>query len=151
MEHTSKTGEHYITNNRQEYLKLFRYALGGGFVVAFLCIFKARIATFGLPPFGEALLYSLNYSIGFMLIHIFHFTLATKQPAMTASTIAEMLGSWKEEKPNSKNRDKGLARTVPTIIRLVRSQFISLVGNVSMVLPVAYLLAWGYFWLSMSK
>ncbi|GAB4132747.1 MAG: site-specific recombinase [Raineya sp.] len=145
MEHTSKTGEHYITNNKQEYLKLFKYALGGGFIVAFLCIFKARIATLGLPPFGEALFYSLNYSIGFMLIHIFHFTLATKQPAMTASTIAEMLGSWKEEKPGSKNRDKGLMQTVPTIIRLVRSQFISLVGNVLMVLPVAYLLTWGYF------
>jgi site-specific recombinase len=147
MEHTSKTGEHYITNNKKEYLKLFKYALGGGMIVAFLCIFKALISKMGLPPFGEAFLYSLNYSAGFMLIHIFHFTLATKQPAMTASTIAEMLGSWKEEKPNSKNRDRTLKETVPVLIRLIRSQFISLVGNVAMVLPVAYLLTWGYFWL----
>lgn len=145
MEHTSKTGEHYITNNRKEYLQLFKYALGGGLVVAFLCVFKARIFTFNLPPFGEALFYSLNYSIGFMLIHIFHFTLATKQPAMTASTIAEILGSWKEEKPNSENRDKALRETVPVLIRLIRSQFISLVGNVLTVIPMAYLLTWAYF------
>ena len=147
MEHTSKTGEHYITSNKKEYFKLFRYALGGGFIVAFLCILKARISTFGLPPFGEAVFYSLNYSIGFMLIHIFHFTLATKQPAMTASTIAEVLGSWKDEKPNSKYRDKTLRETVPILIRLGRSQFVSLVGNVLMVIPMAYLLTWGYFWL----
>ena len=145
MEHTSKTGEHYITSNKQEYLKLFKAALGGGFIVAFLCIFKAKISTMQLSDFGYALFYSLNYSIGFMLIHIFHFTLATKQPAMTASTIAEMLGNWKDEKPNSKNRDKSLKETAPVLIRLIRSQFISLVGNVLMVLPIAYLLTWGYF------
>lgn len=145
MEHTSKTGEHYITSNKKEYINLFKAALGGGFIVAFLCIFKAKISTLQLSDFGYALFYSLNYSIGFMLIHIFHFTLATKQPAMTASTIAEMLGSWKDEKPNSKQRDKALKATTPVIVRLIRSQFISLVGNVLMVIPVAYLLTWGYF------
>jgi site-specific recombinase len=31
---------------------------------------------------------SLNYGLGFVLIHILHFTVATKQPAMTAARLA---------------------------------------------------------------
>lgn len=144
VEHTSKTGEHYITSNKKEYWKLFGYALGGGFIVAFLCIFKARISIQHFAPFWEAFFFGLNYSLGFIMIHILHFTLATKQPAMTASTIAETLGTWEEETPNSKRRDKKLQEVAPIIARLVRSQFISLVGNVLMVFPVAYGLTWLY-------
>lgn len=144
VEHTSKTGEHYITSNRKEYVKLFLYALGGGFIVAFLCIFKARIGNQHFAPFWEAFLFAMNYSLGFILIHILHFTLATKQPAMTASTIAQTLGSWQEENPHHRSRDKKLQEVAPLIARLVRSQFISLVGNVVMVFPVAYGLTLGY-------
>jgi site-specific recombinase len=144
VEHTSKTGEHYITSNRKEYIKLFLYALGGGFIVAFLCIFKARIGNQHFAPFWEAFSFAMNYSLGFILIHILHFTLATKQPAMTASTIAQTLGSWQEENPHHRSRDKKLQEVAPLIARLVRSQFISLVGNVVMVFPVAYGLTLGY-------
>ncbi|MCU0437408.1 MAG: site-specific recombinase [Raineya sp.] len=144
VEHTSKTGEHYITSNKKEYWKLFRYALGGGFIVAFLCIFKARISIQHFPPFWEAFFFGLNYSLGFIMIHILHFTLATKQPAMTASTIAETIGAWEEENPNLHSRDKKIQEVAPIIARLVRSQFISLVGNVMMVFPVAYGLTWLY-------
>jgi len=144
VEQTSKTGEHYITSNTKEYLKLFSYALGGGFIVAFLCIFKARIAHMHLAPFWEAFFFAMNYSLGFILIHILHFTIATKQPAMTASTIAETLGSWEEENPKQHIRDKRLKEVAPLIARLVRSQFISLVGNVLMVFPVTYGLTWLY-------
>ncbi|MDX1904442.1 MAG: hypothetical protein SFU27_09820 [Thermonemataceae bacterium] len=144
-EHTAKTGEHYITNTKKEYFKLFRYALGGGFIVAFLVLFKAQIANMSLSPFGYAFFYSLNYSLGFMLIHILHFTLATKQPAMTASHVAEILGAWKDSKPNSKDRNEKIQETALLITRLIRSQFISLVGNVLMVTPIAFGLLWLYF------
>ncbi|MCB5976870.1 site-specific recombinase [Acinetobacter baumannii] len=30
----------------------------------------------------------MNYSLGFILIHVLHFTVATKQPAMTAAALA---------------------------------------------------------------
>ena len=30
----------------------------------------------------------MNYALGFVLIYLLHFTIATKQPAMTAQTIA---------------------------------------------------------------
>ena len=30
----------------------------------------------------------MNYALGFMLIHVLHFTVATKQPMMTAAALA---------------------------------------------------------------
>ncbi len=153
VEHTAKTGEHYIANNSKEYYDLLKKALGGGFIVAFLCIFKARISLVEgqSPPLIMALLYSLNYSLGFILIHIFHFTLATKQPAMTASTIADILDEWRKFK-NPKSKERVLNEQLPsTLIKMIRSQFISLTGNVLAVIPTAFFLTTGYFWLFESE
>ncbi len=149
VEHTAKTGEHYITNNRKEYFELFRKALGGGVIVAFLVLIKAKLSYIeqDTAPMLMAIFYSLNYSLGFILIHIFHFTLATKQPAMTASTIADILSEWRNLKsPKSKERVL-YGQLLHTLIRMIRSQFISLSGNVLAVIPVAYLLTMGYFWI----
>jgi site-specific recombinase len=131
IENTSKTGEHYIASDRSAYWRLFARALGGGIVVAFLCANKTRLYFQHLPIFWEAFFYSLNYSVGFILIHILGLTLATKQPAMTASTIAANLSN------NGENPD-WLDSTTQLLIRLIRSQFISLVGNAVIAFPVAY-------------
>jgi site-specific recombinase len=131
IENTSKTGEHYISSDRAGYWKLFRRALGGGVIVGLLCCNKTRLYFQHFPIFWEAFFYSMNYSIGFMLIHILGFTIATKQPAMTASTIAASLSN-NGENPN------WLETTTQLLIRLIRSQFISLVGNAAIAFPVAY-------------
>ena len=138
IENTSKTGEHYIASDKTAYWKLFIKALGGGVIVAFLCADKTRLYFQHLPIFWEAFFYSMNYSIGFMIIHLLGFTLATKQPAMTASTIAANLSN-NGENPNWLNT------TTQLLIRLIRSQFISLVGNALIAFPVAYGLDWLYF------
>lgn len=138
IENTSKTGEHYIASDKTAYWKLFGKALGGGAIVAFLCGDKTRLYFQHLPIFWEAFFYSINYSIGFMLIHLLGFTLATKQPAMTASTIAANLSN-KGENPN------WLDKTTQLLIRLIRSQFISLAGNALIAFPVAYGLDKLYF------
>lgn len=138
IENTSKTGEHYIASDKIAYWKLFGKALGGGAIVAFLCGDKTRLYFQHLPIFWEAFFYSINYSIGFMLIHLLGFTLATKQPAMTASTIAANLSN-NGENPN------WLHKTTQLLIRLIRSQFISLVGNALIAFPVAYGLDKLYF------
>ncbi|CAG5004348.1 hypothetical protein DYBT9275_03352 [Dyadobacter sp. CECT 9275] len=138
IENTSKTGEHYIAADRNDYWKLFRKAVGGGIIVAFLCCNKTRLYFQHFPIFWEAFFYSLNYSLGFMLIHILGFTLATKQPAMTASTIAANLSN-NGENPN------WLQKTTLLLIRLIRSQFISLVGNAIIAFPVAFGFGWLYF------
>jgi site-specific recombinase len=139
VENTSKSGELYIASTKREYWKLFRRALGGGVIVAFLCWFKTSIYFQFLPAIWTAFFYSLNYALGFVLIHVLKYTLATKQPAMTASTIAESLSN------NGKNPD-WLNTSTKLLIRQIRSQFISLVGNAIIALPMAFIIGWVYYY-----
>lgn len=138
-QYTAKTGEHYITETAKEYFKMFRAALGGGLIVGFLCVIKVLLSKADASDFGFAFLYSINYSVGFMLIYLFGFTLATKQPAMTATTISKAI----EEglKNNTKDSEKHSA-FANLFARLFRSQFIAFVGNVIMAFPIALLLIW---------
>ena len=138
-QHTAKTGEHYITESTNEYLKMFKGALGGGLVVGFLCVIKVLMSKAETSDFGFAFLYSMNYSIGFILIYLLGFTLATKQPAMTASTLIKVIeeGLKTNEKPSQKH--KAFAHL---FARLFRSQFIAFVGNIILAFPVALLLIW---------
>lgn len=139
VENTSKSGENFIAGSKVEYWQLFRRALGGGVIVAFLCWFKTSIYFQYLPAFWNALFYSLNYAFGFVLIHLLKLTLATKQPAMTASTIASSLSN------NGENLD-WLNKSSKLLIRQIRSQFISLVGNVIIAFPIAFIIGWVYFY-----
>lgn len=61
---------------------------GGGLVIAALAFIKIQVVSLGLAPGYQAFRVSLNYGIGFVLIHLLHFTVATKQPAMTAALLA---------------------------------------------------------------
>lgn len=45
----------------------------------------------GLPLFIEGLAAGINYAASFMLLHTFHLILATKQPAMTAAHLANIV------------------------------------------------------------
>ncbi|PPD10432.1 MAG: preprotein translocase subunit TatB, partial [Methylotenera sp.] len=60
-ENASRTGEHYITNNRHEYFALMRSAMGAGVVIATMSMIKILIAKLHLAPLTEAILFSLNY------------------------------------------------------------------------------------------
>ena len=134
--HTAETGEHYITNDRKEYFKMLKTALGGGVVVGVLCIIKILISKLDISEFGFAFLYSMNYSLGFIAIYLLGFTLATKQPAMTASAIVNAIEN------DIRNEKKVLMRHAAfanLFARLFRSQFIAFVGNVLAAFPVALL------------
>lgn len=130
-EHAGKTGDKYITNSAKEYRKMAFSAMGGGFIVAFLSCFKTLIYYLRLAPAGEAFLYSMNYSLGFIGIHITHSTLATKQPAMTASRIASSLD-------NANTENEAMQNLSRLIVKTFRSQFIAFVGNILVAFPVAY-------------
>lgn len=121
--HNRQAGEKYITNTSKEYMQMLYSAMGGGFLVAILCFIKAQIGMHTYTPFIQALLYSLNYSWGFVSIYLIHWTLATKQPAMTAATLAHALNQ--DEKSASDYKEFGLLFT-----RIFRSQFIAFIGNV---------------------
>ena len=136
-EHTSRVGEHYRTVTRSEYYTMFRSAMGGGAIVAILVLLKVLAHHMHLAPFGEAFINSMIYGGGFIAIHLCHFTLATKQPAMTANTIAASIDE-------NETTDKKMLKTVGLIAEISRAQFISVVGNILVVLPVAYILGWLY-------
>lgn len=137
-QYTAKTGEHYITESPKEYFSMFKASLGAGFVVAFLCIFKVLLSKANTSDFGFAVLYSLNYAFGFIVIYLCGFALATKQPAMTASFIIKAI----EEGRKNQSTTEQHSAFATLFARLFRSQFIAFVGNVIMAFAVALLLMW---------
>lgn len=137
-ENAGRTGEHYVTATRREYFNMFRSGLGAGFIVGFMALLKVLAGKLSLAPIGAAFLYSMNYSLGFMLVHVLHFTIATKQPAMTAARIAASI----QETENSHERN--LEELADLCVNVFRTQFIAIMGNVLLAIPMAWLLAW--FW-----
>lgn len=135
-EHASQSGEKYATETRSEYWKVARAAIGAGVVIAFLSLFKAAISGWHLPPFWEAVFFSLNYGLGFVLIHLLGFTIATKQPAMTAARIAAALDS-------ANGKLSSTDRVVQLISQVARTQFVSIWGNVLPAFATATLVAVG--------
>ena len=137
--HTAETGTHYIATSPKEYLKMFWKASGGGIIVGFLCIFKMMMSYSHGSEFSHAVLYSLNYAFGFIIIYLLGFTLATKQPAMTAATMAKVLS-------DESSSDKNYKEFANLVAKLSRTQFIAFVGNVLWSFPVALAIIYGMDW-----
>lgn len=129
-----QSGEHYVTTNRQEWVSMAISSLKAGFFVGFMALIKALTSKLLLAPIGYALLYAMNYSFGFVLIHIFHGTLATKQPAMTASLIAQSYDRGK----------KKLKNLIELIVDVIRSQLVAIVCNILLAFPTAIAIGWAW-------
>lgn len=129
VERTGDTGEHYITRGFSDYLLMFYKAMGGGFVMAFTTVQKYFISIQHFPLFFQGFFTSLNYAGSFVLIHLLHMTIATKQPSMTAPNLAGKLEELSE------NAD--VFPFINEVARISRSQFISIVGNLAAVFPMA--------------
>jgi site-specific recombinase len=112
---------------------MLKTACGGGAVVGIACIIKLLLSKLDVSLFGQAFLYSANYALAFVTIYLLHLTLATKQPAMTAASLAATIKSDLD----SKNK---FIDIIKLSIRAFRSQFIAFVGNVIVAFPVALLL-----------
>jgi site-specific recombinase len=134
--HTAEAGTHYITSNRKEYMTMFYKASGGGIIVGALCVLKMLYGYIPGSDFSHAFLYSMNYAMGFVMIYLMGFTLATKQPAMTAATMTKVLS----EEGNSKRNNTEFAHLVS---KLFRSQFIAFVGNVLLAFPISLAIIYG--------
>jgi site-specific recombinase len=140
-ENASRTGEHYVAESRKDLGTMFVAAAGAGFIVGFMAMFKILFSYLRAPALVEAFLYSMNYSVGFMFIHVLNFTVATKQPAMTASRIAAGLHS-------ADGRNIDLDSMAELINKVLRTQFVAIVGNLCIVIPTAYLLATAWFFIT---
>lgn len=134
--HTAEAGSHYITNHRRDYLKMLLRASGGGVIVGALCVLKMLYSYYPGSDFSHAFLYAFNYAMGFVMIYLMKFTLATKQPAMTAATMAKVLSE-------DKNTRKNYVDFAHLVSKLFRSQFIAFMGNVLLAFPVALAIIYG--------
>ncbi len=91
VERTGHGGEHYIAHTRAEYWGMWRAAIGGGLLTVFTAAIKMRVIESHFPLFVEGFLISTDYAISFILLQVFGFALATKQPSMTAATLAGII------------------------------------------------------------
>ena len=133
-ERSAETGEHYITRNRDEYRDMLWRASGGGAVIAGTTFMKFAIGALGFTAFWGGFWAGVNYAASFVLIHLLHWTVATKQPAMTAPAMADKLRHIE--------REDGLNEFVDEVAHLVRSQMAGIVGNLALVIPVVLLGQW---------
>lgn len=136
----SDHGEHYIARDRSSYFALMRSAAGAGVIIALLALLKIGIESLGLTPGFTAILVSLNYGLGFVLVHLLHFTIATKQPSMTAASFASEV----ERGENGRATNRKLAGL---LIEVNRSQWAAVWGNVTTAILLAVSLAWLVAWL----
>jgi len=132
-ERSAETGEHYITRTWGEYLAMVRQAAGGGLVMAFTTLLKFGLYALALSAFWGGFMAGVNYAVSFVLIQLLHFTVATKQPAMTAPAMAAKL---KDLEGN-----EAVESFVDEVAHLVRSQVAAVLGNVLLVFPGALALA----------
>jgi len=139
-ENASRTGEHYIAEDRKDLRKMLWSSSGAGFIVGFMALFKILLGYLRTPPLVEAFLFSMNYSLGFVLIHMLHFTVATKQPAMTAQRIAASLHR------SATGRGIDVDRLAELVNKVFRTQMVAVAGNVLVAFPVAWAIAEGVRW-----
>jgi len=135
-ERSAETGEHYITRDRAEYRYMLLAALGGGLVLAGTTILKFLIIAIALAAFWGGFWSGVNYAMSFVLVPLLHFTVATKQPAMTAPAMAEKLTDVAS--------DEAVEGFVDEVTNLIRSQAAGIFGNLFAVAPavLAVQLAW---------
>ena len=133
VEHTGRTGEHYIADTRAEWVGTFWSAAWGGVLTAFTAALKYGIAAAAMAPMIAGLAFAGNYTGSFVIMQFAGFTLASKQPAMTAASLAGAL----------EDRLPGRAM-VDLVAGIARSQFMATVGNVLWTIPAALLLGLGW-------
>ncbi len=137
-EHKGEKGSKYITATHKEYFHMIVSAMWGGLIICFVAVFKNLLGRLHYAHFWQGFWYSINYSVGFVAIDQSGSTLATKQPAFTANAVAVSLDSKKN------NGSPDLNNLALTVASVVRSQTASFIGNLAIVFPGTYLLAWIY-------
>ncbi len=132
VERSAETGEHYITRDLRGYARMMRSALGGGLLTSITALLRIIIENLNVAYFAKGVLASVNYSGSFLTMQFANFTLATKQPAMTASHLASKMQSLEKE---SAQQNLLLEMTY-----ILRSQVAAIGGNLVGVIPGAFLL-----------
>lgn len=131
IERAGETGEHYITVSRGEWWKMLASAGGGGFLTLFTCVAKFFTKWGHFAPAVDGMISAVNYAGSFVTMQLLGFTLATKQPSMTAAALAGSIRAQRDEHQ--------LDDLITTIARICRSQLAAALGNIGIVIPSAIL------------
>ena len=137
-ENASRVGEHYISTDKAGYQKMFKKASIGGFFIAFMATMKILAYHLALAPMGRAFINSMIYGLGFVFIHVIRGTVATKQPAMTAAAIASTISD------SSGKKSHQLTKLSELVVDILRTQFIAIMGNVMVAIPVAFIISFAW-------
>ena len=135
-ERNAETGTHYITRDRAEYRQMLRHAAGGGAIIAGTTFAKFAIAALGLTAFWTGFWSGANYAASFVIVMLLHWTVATKQPAMTAPALADSLHRGEG------NDEATLDAFVDRVAQLIRSQVAGIVGNLAACAPLVLAVQW---------
>jgi len=165
-ERHAETGKHYITRNWTQYRAMLRAAAGGGAIIGGTTFAKFAILALGLAPFWAGFGAGLNYAVSFLIVHLLHWTVATKQPAMTAPAMAQKLGALNRAAgagaavtgtsgttgtsgaDAAQREAQAVDGFVDEVAHLVRSQIAGIAGNIAAVIPVVVLVQWAAWWLA---
>lgn len=132
-ERSAEAGEHYITRTPAEYRQMLWKAAGGGAATAVTTLLKFALATLGMAAFWGGFWAGMMYAASFVFIQLMHWTLATKQPAMTAPAMAAKLKDLAA--PDA------VEDFIDEVTNLMRSQVAAVLGNVGMVVPCVILIS----------
>lgn len=135
-ERSAETGQHYITRTRAEYQQMLMSAAGGGAVLAATTFLKFAVLALTLSAFWGGFWAGVNYAASFVLIQLLHFTVATKQPAMTATAMADKLVDL--------STDEHVEEFVDEVAQLIRSQAAGIFGNLALVTPIVLAVQLGW-------
>lgn len=138
-ERSAETGQHYITRDSAEYRRMLRAAAGGGAVLAATTFVKFAVLALTLSAFWGGFWAGVNYAASFVLVQLLHFTVATKQPAMTAPAMAEKLSDL--------TTDENVEGFVDEVAQLIRSQAAGIFGNLAAVTPIVLAVQFGAMWI----
>jgi site-specific recombinase len=139
VERNADHGEQYIARDSGEYRAMLKAAGRGGIVTAFTVLIKGALPG-GSARFFEGALASANYAASFLTIAAIGGTLATKQPAVTASALAARMQGL--------DTVEGLRKLLAEIACLLRSQAAAVLGNLMTVVPAMAAIALLVFLLS---
>jgi site-specific recombinase len=134
-ERNAETGEHYITRDRDEYRRMLERAAGGGAVIAGTTFVKFMVGALGLSLFWNGFWAGMNYAASFVLIMLLHWTVATKQPAMTAPAMAAALGELRRARAGAETV-AAVEAFVDRVAALIRSQAAGIFGNLMVCGPL---------------
>ncbi len=135
-ERSAEVGDHYITRDSASYRQMLKAAAGGGAVIAGTTFVKFFVIALAMSAFWGGFWAGMNYAVSFLIVHLMHGTVATKQPAMTAPALAEKLSDVAD--------DAAVERFVDEVAHLIRSQAAGIFGNLAVVAPLVLAIQWGW-------